>query len=62
MTIGASTSTSLARRIAAHLRVLVQEIGPRPPGSPANRRATGYLVRTLTTAGLAVRTQPFRCR
>jgi aminopeptidase YwaD len=49
-------------RIATHLRVLVEAIGPRPPGSPANRRATDHLRATLASAGLAVADQSFDVR
>jgi aminopeptidase YwaD len=49
-------------RIDEHLRVLVDDIGARPPGSPANRRATGYVEQVLTAAGLEVRTFPFTTR
>jgi aminopeptidase YwaD len=52
----------LTGRIEHHLHVLAERIGPRPPGSPANRRATAHLVSTLTDAGLEVRTDPFRTR
>lgn len=53
---------SIADRIASHLEVLVEGIGARPPGSPANRRATDYLVDTLGAAGLAVEALPFSAR
>jgi aminopeptidase YwaD len=49
----------LAARITGHLAVLVEEIGPRPPGSPANRRATDHVRCTLASCGLDVREQPF---
>jgi len=49
----------LAASIARHLRVLVEQIGPRPPGSPANRAATDHVSRALAEAGLDVRELPF---
>ncbi len=49
----------LATAIDRHLEVLVDGIGPRPAGSPSNRRATDYLVRTLDAAGLEVTAVPF---
>jgi aminopeptidase YwaD len=52
----------LQRRIEHHLRVLVEDIGARPPGSPANRRATEHVRRALTDAGLRVSTFPFVTR
>ena len=50
------------RRITEHLRVLVEEIGARPPGSAANRRATDYVHGILEHTGLAVNPLPFTCR
>lgn len=55
-------TTWLTARIAAHLTALVEQIGPRPPGSPANRIATDYLQMVLRAAGLEVRADPFTCR
>ena len=52
-------STHLARRIRAHVRVLVSEIGPRPPGSAANARANAHAGAVLERAGLTVQRQPF---
>jgi aminopeptidase YwaD len=52
----------LRERIDEHLRVLVDDIGARPPGSPANRRATAYVQAVLGAAGLDVRTYPFTTR
>jgi len=49
----------LSARIAWHLQVFVEEIGARPPGSPANRRATDHVRRTLAACGLDVREQAF---
>ncbi|MEX1094350.1 MAG: M28 family peptidase [Acidimicrobiia bacterium] len=51
--------SELRERIAVHLGVLVEGIGPRPPGSPANRRATDYVNSVLTAAGLRVEAAPF---
>ncbi len=44
----------LRERLRQHLGVLVEQIGPRPPGSPGNRRATDYLRTRLSAAGLDV--------
>jgi aminopeptidase YwaD len=52
----------LAERIDHHLRVLAEDIGARPPGSPANRRATDHVAAILAGAGLAVRCDPFATR
>ena len=52
----------LTARISAHLTALVEQIGPRPPGSPANRLATDYLRMVLGAAGLEVHVEPFACR
>jgi aminopeptidase YwaD len=54
--------TIVQERIEHHLQVLVEEIGARPPGSPANRRATEHVRRALTDAGLDVRLFPFTTR
>lgn len=53
---------SVAARIAHHLSVLARDIGARPPGSPANRRATDHLVTTLEAVGFAVEALPFEAR
>jgi aminopeptidase YwaD len=53
------TQSELRGRLAAHLVMLVEAIGPRPPGSPANRRATDYVSSELTAAGLRVEAAPF---
>ena len=45
-----------------HLEVLVGRIGARPPGSPANRRATAYVRDVLDDCGLAVVEHPFTTR
>lgn len=52
----------LAARIETHLRTIVEECGHRPPGSPANRRATDYVWSVLRDAGLAVDAAPIRAR
>jgi aminopeptidase YwaD len=52
----------LTARIAAHVTALAQEIGARPPGSPANTIATDYLRMVLTAAGLPVHEDAFTCR
>jgi aminopeptidase YwaD len=48
--------------IQHHLAVLVDEIGARPPGSPANRWATEHAKITLSAAGLTVREDGFTTR
>jgi aminopeptidase YwaD len=50
------------RRIEHHLQILVDEVGARPPGSPANRRATDHVRRALRDAGLEVELFPFMTR
>jgi aminopeptidase YwaD len=52
----------IRRRIDHHLRILVDEIGARPPGSPANRRAIDHTRHVLADAGLDVRLFPFSTR
>jgi aminopeptidase YwaD len=52
----------LAERIGYHLHVLAEVIGARPPGSPANRRATEHVAAVLAGAGLRVREDPFTTR
>jgi aminopeptidase YwaD len=52
----------LRGRIEAHLRVLATEIGARPPGSPANHRATAYVAGVFHDCGLEVRRLPFTTR
>lgn len=52
----------LGRRIERHLRLLVEEIGARPPGSPANRRAAAHVWGVLESSGLEVVEHPFRTR
>jgi aminopeptidase YwaD len=54
--------TIVQERIEHHLEVLVEEVGARPPGSPANRAATEHVRRALTDAGLDVRLFPFTTR
>jgi aminopeptidase YwaD len=49
-------------RIAEHLSVLVERIGARPPGSPANRHATDYITDVLRATRLLVEAQPFDAR
>jgi aminopeptidase YwaD len=55
-----TVEAELGRRIREHVRVLVSEIGPRPPGSPANARATAHAEAVLERAGLNVERRPFR--
>lgn len=52
----------ISDRIARHLRFLVEEVGPRPPGSPANRRATEHVRGVLSGAGFSVRESGFTTR
>jgi aminopeptidase YwaD len=49
-------------RVRHHLRRLVVDVGARPPGSPANRRANAHLLEVLERAGLTVREDPFTTR
>jgi aminopeptidase YwaD len=53
---------SLHDEVARHLRVLAGDIGARPPGSPANRRAVAYARGVLATTDLDVRDHPFTTR
>lgn len=55
-------SDAPAALIRRHLHVLAEEIGPRPPGSPANRRATDHLRAVLEPTGLRIVEYPFRAR
>ncbi len=52
----------LDERIRHHLQVLVEHIGARPPGSPANRRATDHVGSCLAAAGCSVIALPFATR
>ena len=54
--------SQVRERIHQHLRVLVEEIGARPPGSPANRQATAYVEHILTLAGHLPVAAPFTTR
>jgi aminopeptidase YwaD len=54
-----TVEAELGRQIREHVRVLVSEIGPRPPGSPANARATAYAHAVFERSGLTVERQPF---
>lgn len=47
--------------ISRHLQALAVEIGSRPTGSEANRRAGEYIVGALTAAGCEVEQQAFDC-
>lgn len=59
---GPSSATVFdAQRAFDHVRRLV-EIGPRPAGSEAGRRAREYLVTQLQPVGLEVRTEAFTAR
>lgn len=55
-------TTGLADRIAVHLHYLAVEVGARPPGTAENRRATDYLERVLSQAGLDPISRPFRAK
>lgn len=52
----------LRAAVERHLHMLAVEIGPRPAGSPANRRATDYVASVLAEAGFAVRALRFSTR
>jgi aminopeptidase YwaD len=56
-----SVESAPGERVQRHLHALVNQIGARPPGSPANRRATDYVSAVLAAAGWQVEQQPFRC-
>jgi hypothetical protein len=51
---------STRRRVEVHLRYLVETVGPRPRGSPANASATDHVRHVLASAGLPVLDLPFR--
>jgi aminopeptidase YwaD len=53
---------SLRGEVARHLQVLAGDIGARPPGSPANRRAVAYARGVLATTDLVVRDHVFTTR
>lgn len=42
-----------------HIRRIVAEIGPRPPGSPAERQAQEYLAGLLRKLGVEPSLEPF---
>jgi hypothetical protein len=49
-----------AEALMRHIRALADEIGPRPPGHPAEAQARAYIRRTLAEMGYtAVEEQPF---
>lgn len=52
----------LTDRVAVHLASIVRLAPHRPPGSPANRRATDYASAVLEAAGLPVTPLPFSAR
>jgi aminopeptidase YwaD len=54
--------TDVRARLGRHLQLLVEELGARPPGSPANRRATAYATEILAGAGYEVTEAPFTTR
>lgn len=49
-------------RLDRHLQHLVEVVGARPPGSPANVRATAYVRDIVAQAGLRTVEHPFRTR
>jgi aminopeptidase YwaD len=49
-------------RLRRHVVHLVRDIGPRPPGSPANTRANAYVTGVLERAGLPITLRGFRTR
>ena len=51
----------LVERVAAHLRRLCVQIGPRPGGSPANLAAAEYIRSIYQSCGLDVEMQEFAC-
>jgi aminopeptidase YwaD len=57
-----ASDRSLHGEVARHLQALAGDIGARPPGSPANRRAVAYAGQVLTTTDLDVRHHPFTTR
>lgn len=52
---------ALEATLTRHLQALAVEIGSRPTGSPANRRAEDYIAGALAAAGCAVERQAFTC-
>lgn len=53
---------SVRQLLEEHLDFLVRRVGARPPGSPANQRATAYVRDVLASCGLAVVEHPFTTR
>jgi len=53
--------TKAIEQLTGHLRVLVEEIGERPGGTPANHTTIAYLTGTLQAAGWVVEEQWFAC-
>lgn len=51
-----------SRRVDQHLAALVDDIGARPPGSPANRRAAEHVREVLARCGFTVVEHPFETR
>ena len=49
-------------RLRQHLTVLVEQVGPRPAGSPTNRTATDYLRAVLGELDVDIREAPFTTR
>lgn len=59
---GGRPVTTVRHLLDQHLEFLVGRVGARPPGSPANRRATAYVRDVLDDCGLAVVEHPFTTR
>jgi aminopeptidase YwaD len=56
-----TSSDPLEARIAAHLRRLCVDIGPRPGGTPANHAAAEYIRGVLCASGMGVAMEEFAC-
>ena len=54
--------STVRERLTHHLRVLVEDVGARPPGSPANERACDHAAEVLRSCGLEVVEHPFITR
>ena len=55
-------SPRIRERLRQHLTVLVEQVGPRPAGSPTNRTATDYLRAVLGELDVEIREAPFTTR
>lgn len=54
-------NTAVETEIARHLHVLCEEIGCRPIGSSANRKAAAYIASVFRSAGLETEELSFQC-